>query len=161
VTKARWLFGPDYESPLFASNVTLRNAVREVFKQDVPKEAFDNPRKRMDLLFLPDATLSAVATEDTDEASQLVTMRKVLLIELKRGGFKIGRKEMDQARGYIEDILHCGLLEGPPFVQAFVVGRELDPRTSPQVDVRIPGQPYPFTGRRRFYPTSFSEGAAA
>lgn len=130
VTKARWLFGPEYESPLYASNVSLRNAVKEVFKEKVPADAFDNSRKRIDLLFLPDSTLSAVATEDFDDTTQLATLRKVLLIELKKGGSKIGREEMTQAEGYIEDLLHCGLLDGPPYVQAFVVGRELNPRTT-------------------------------
>lgn len=130
VTKARWLFGPEYESPEYASNVSLRNAVKTVFKEKVPADAFDNSRKRIDLLFLPDSTLSAVATEDFDEATQLATIRKVLLIELKKGGSRIGRGEMAQAEGYIEDVLHCGLLDGAPHVQAFVVGRELNPRTT-------------------------------
>jgi len=138
VTKARWLFGPEYESPLYASNVSLRNAVKEVFKEKVPADAFDNSRKRIDLLFLPDSTLSAVATEDIDDATQLSTFRKVLLIELKKGGSKIGREEMTQAQGYIEDLLYCGLLDGSPYVQAFVVGRELNPRTTA---VKIVGDP--------------------
>lgn len=125
VTKARWLFGPEYESPLYASNVSLRNAINKVFGQQVTAEAFENPRKRMDLLFLPDSTLSAWATEDIDDKTQLATLRRVLLIELKKGGSTIGRTEMNQAANYVQDILHCGLLEGPPFIQAFVVGRQL------------------------------------
>lgn len=140
VTKARWLFGPEYESPIYASNVSLRNAVREVFKEKVPADAFDNSRKRIDLLFLPDSTLSAVATEDIDGETQLSTLRKVLLIELKKGGAKIGREEMTQAEGYIEDLLHCGLLDGPPYVQAFVVGRELNPRTTAVKTIGDPEQ---------------------
>lgn len=140
VTKACWLFGPEYESPLYASNVSLRNAVKEVFKEKVPTEAFDNSRKRIDLLFLPDSTLSAVATEDIDDVTQLSTLRKVLLIELKKGGAKIGREEMTQAEGYIEDLLHCGLLDGPPYVQAFVVGRELNPRTTAVKTIGDPEQ---------------------
>lgn len=140
VTKARWLFGPEYESPLYASNVSLRNAVKEVFKEKVPADAFNNPRKRIDLLFLPESTLSAVATEDIDAETQLSTLRKVLLIELKKGGSRIGREEMTQAEGYIEDLLHCGLLDGPPYLQAFVVGRELNPRTTAVKTIGDPEQ---------------------
>lgn len=140
VTKARWLFGPEYESPLYASNVSLRNAVKAVFQEKAPTDAFDNSRKRIDLLFLPDSTLSAVATEDFDDATQLSTLRKVLLIELKKGGSTIGRAEMTQAEGYIEDLLHCGLLDGPPYVQAFVVGRELNPRTTSVKTIGDPEQ---------------------
>jgi hypothetical protein len=140
VTKARWLFGPEYESPLFASNVTLRTAIAKVFQQKVPPDAFDNPRRRTDLLFLPDSTLSAVATEDINNETKLATHRKVLLIELKKGGSKIGRKEMIQAEGYVEDILHCGILDGPPHIQAFVVGREVNERTSAVKTVGEPEQ---------------------
>jgi hypothetical protein len=140
VTKARWLFGPEYESPLYASNLSLRSAVNKVFEENVCTGAFDNSRKRMDLLFLPNSTLSAVATEDFDDTTKLVTLRKVLLIELKKGGSKIGREEMTQAEGYIEDLLHCGLLEGPPHVHAFVVGRELNPRTTATKIVGDPEQ---------------------
>ena len=37
---------------------------------------------------------------------------------------------MDQANGYIEDLLGSGHLTGSPFVQAFVVGHEIDPKTT-------------------------------
>lgn len=140
VTKARWLFGPEYESPLYASNVTLRTAIKKVFDKKLPPEAFDNPRKRMDLLFLPDSTLSAVATEDIHDETKLATLRRVLLIELKKGGSKIGRDEMVQGEGYVEDILHCGLLDGSPFIDAFVVGRELKERTTAVKTIGAPAQ---------------------
>jgi Histidine kinase-, DNA gyrase B-, and HSP90-like ATPase len=140
VTKARWLFGPEYESPLYASNVSLRNAVSRVFTERIRGDAFENPRKRIDLLFLPNSTLSVVATEDVDGTTQLATMRRVLLIELKKGGSKIGREEMMQTEGYVEDLLHCGLLDGPPFIQAFVVGRELNERTTAIKTMGVPEQ---------------------
>ncbi|MBI2393245.1 MAG: hypothetical protein HYV09_26910 [Deltaproteobacteria bacterium] len=47
---------------------------------------------------------------------------------------------MTQAEGYIEDLLHCGLLDGPPFVQAFVVGRELNSRTTAVKTIGDPEQ---------------------
>jgi hypothetical protein len=138
VTKARWLFSPEFESPEFASNVSLRNAVKAVFGKKVPANAFDNPAKRIDLLFLPDSTLSAVATEEMDHTRQLMTMDKVLLLELKKGGSVIGREEMQQAEDYIEDLLHCGHLDGSPHVQAFVIGHKLNTRTT---SVKIIGDP--------------------
>ena len=59
------------------------------------------------------------------EESSLTQLRDVLIIELKKGGFTITRKEMDQAGGYIEDLLHCGLLDGEPHIRAFVVGHKI------------------------------------
>lgn len=126
VTRARWLFGPEFDSPEYASNISLQNAVEKVFGQRVDKKAFINHRNRPDLVILEDATLSAVATEQVDDTNGLATLRDVLVIELKRGGSKIGRDEVNQATGYVEDLLNCGLLDGPPFIRAFAVGHEVD-----------------------------------
>lgn len=131
VTQARWLFGPEFDSHEYATNVSLQNAVKKVFGQRIDKSAFIDPKKRPDLVALSDASLCAVGTEQIDSVSGLATMRDVLLIEVKRGGARIGREELDQASGYVEDILNCGLLDGPPFISAFVVGHELDQRTTP------------------------------
>jgi hypothetical protein len=127
---ARWLFGPEYDSPHYSFNLGLRNAVKKVLNIDVPTSAFNNSRKRPDILVRGDSSLLAVGTEDTDVDTQIVTCRRVLLVELKKGGFRIGRGEMDQASGYIEDLLNCGHLTGTPYIHAFVVGHERDPKTT-------------------------------
>lgn len=138
VTEARWLFGPEYDSPTYASNLGLRNAMRKVFKVQAGSEDFENSRKRPDILMLNDGLVSAVATDDIDPESSIVTDRRVLLIELKKGGFVIGRDEVGQAEGYIEDLLHSGHLAGRPFIHAFVVGHEIAPKTT---KVRTLGEP--------------------
>ena len=130
VTQARWLFGPEYDSPHYASNVGLRNAVLKVFGTDSAPDMFENSRKRPDLLVRPDSTLAAVATEDFDPETNIVTFRRILLIELKKGGFTIGRKEMNQAHEYVEELLGSGLIDGRPFIHAFVVGHKLDPKAT-------------------------------
>lgn len=48
-------------------------------------------------------------------------MRHLLVIELKRGGFKIDREERNQAQGYIEDLLHSNLGNNCR-ITGFVVG---------------------------------------
>lgn len=130
VTQARWLFGPDFDSPSYASNISLQNGVGKIFEKKMDRSAFINERKRPDLLILADSTISAVATEDFDENEQLTKMEKILLIELKRGGHKIGREEINQANGYIEDLLNCGAIDGTPHISAFVVGHEIDSKTT-------------------------------
>jgi hypothetical protein len=49
---------------------------------------------------------------------------------LKKGRSEIGRSEVDQAAGYIEDLLHCGLLDGPPKIVSFVVGHLISDKLS-------------------------------
>ena len=131
VTQARWLFGPEFDSPEYASNVSLITAVEKVFKKQVDKEAFLNYRNRPDLVVLSDATISVVATEQFDETSSLSTMRDILIIELKRGRSRVGRTEINQASGYVEDLLNCGVLDGNPFISAFVVAHEIQEKVQP------------------------------
>jgi len=127
VAQARWLFGPEFDSPLYSSNLTLRRAVERVFGKRLPEGAFDNPRRRPDLVVLSDgSSLCAVGCEELAPDSDLVQFRRVLVVELKRGGFRVTRSEVDQATGYAEDLLNCGLIDGMPFVSAWVVGDSVD-----------------------------------
>lgn len=131
ITQSRWLFGPEFDSPEYASNVSLTTAAYTVFKKRATAGSFLNERKRPDLVILADATLSSVATEQIDESSGLATIKDVLLIELKKGDSTIGREEANQATGYVEDLLACGLLDGNPSIRAFVVGYRADNKTQP------------------------------
>ena len=130
VAQARWLFGVEYDSSLYSFNLGLRNAVEALFKVKASSDDFDNSRKRPDLLVRDDGSIAAVSSEEYDAESGINQTSRVLLVELKKGGFKIGRSEMDQATGYIEDLIHSGHLTGTPFVEAVVVGHQLDSRTT-------------------------------
>jgi hypothetical protein len=59
-----------------------------------------------------------------------------LLIELKRGGFELTRKERNQAQGYVEDLVSCGSIIGSPFVYAFVVGEKFSGKLQPVSSVK-------------------------
>lgn len=128
LTQARWLFGPEFDTPEYASNISIRKAAEKVFNERIDREQFINYRQRPDLLILSDATLSIVSLDEFDRANGLNSLKEVLLIELKRGGFTIGRQEMNQAFDYVEDLLGCSLLDGAPYIRAFVVGHEADPK---------------------------------
>lgn len=128
VTEARWLFGPEFDSPEFVSNVSLSTAMRRVFGKRFGDQALDSPRHRPDLIVVPDATISGVATEHFDEASGLSVLQDILLIELKRGDSEIGRDQVYQACGYVEDLLASNLLDGQPYFRAFVVGHRIGPK---------------------------------
>jgi len=129
VTQARWLFGPEFDSPEYASNVSLINAAKIVFKKKLFADSFVNARKRPDLVILGDASLSMTATEGFKPGSELIEMMSILIVELKKGASTISRNEMNQASDYVEDILSCGVIEGAPFVHAFVVGHRIDKKT--------------------------------
>lgn len=125
VTEARWLFGPEFDSPEYSSNTSLKRAVEHVFKVKAKKNEFINYKKRPDLIALGDSSLGATCVETFDPESRLSKITNILLIELKRGGYRIKRKDVFQAMGYVEDLLNCGHIEGRPYIFSFVVGDQL------------------------------------
>ncbi len=134
VTESRWLFGIEFDTPEYVSNVSLTTAMREIFGKRLVGGEIVNPRKRTDILVLGDATVSGVATERLEE-SALPTMSQVLLLELKRGGSEITRDNVNQATNYIEDFLGSRLIEGEPFFRVFVVGHTVSDKVQVRRDI--------------------------
>lgn len=136
VTAARWLFGPEFESAEYSFNRQLQTAVKEVLKKEVTKDSFNNHRKRPDLVVLPNSTLSITGTEIFDPESGLSSVNRLLLLELKKGGSKLGRTERNQAQGYVEDFMNCGSLIGNPHIESFVVGETITEKVAPLTTVK-------------------------
>lgn len=151
VTQARWLFGPEFDSPEFTANKSLTTAMRQLFGKAVKDSEFLNPRKRPDLLVIEDATVSGVATEHFEEGVGLVGLRDILLIELKKGKATINRENVNQAVNYVEDLLNSGHLDGKPYIKAFVVGHKRSEKVEPVR--RIGDQPE----KARIQVTTFSQ----
>jgi len=102
--------------------------------------ASTNSRQRPDIVVLADATCSVVGTESFDAAdSSLMRIRDVLIVELKKGKSTIGREEMNQADGYVQDFLGSGALDGTPMFRAFVVGHEIAQKTSREKEIKEEG----------------------
>lgn len=128
VTESRWIFGPEFESQEYTSNQNLQTIAKKIYHSD--RGMFLNPRKRPDLFVVGKSTYSITGLDDLD-GDGISTLRKILIIELKRGGFSIGRKERDQAFHYVEDILGSGLVPKTIEVRAYVVGDTIDKSVSP------------------------------
>ncbi|CAM2155235.1 protein of unknown function [Pararobbsia alpina] len=140
VTQARWLFGPEFDSSEYSSNVSLRTAAEKIFKKRLSAGAFINQRQRPDIVVLGDATCSIVGTEGFDPADPTLTrIQNVLIIELKKGRSAIGREEMNQADGYVQDFLNSGTLDGTPMFRAFVVGHEVAAKTTREKELKEDG----------------------
>lgn len=140
VTQARWLFGPEFDSSEYSSNVSLRTAAEKIFKKRLSTDAFINAKQRPDIMALADATCSIVGTEGFDAADPTLTrIQNVLIIELKKGRSAIGREEMNQGSGYVQDFLGSGALDGTPMFRAFVVGHEITAKTSRELEHKEEG----------------------
>lgn len=131
IASARWIFGPEFDSPEYSSNNQLHTTVEKVFGSKINKNAFKNYKKRPDIVVKGDSTFSITGTQIYDNESNLNSTDKILIIELKRGGFKVSREERNQAVGYVEDFMNCGTLIGTPYINAFVVGESFNGKVQP------------------------------
>ena len=119
VTEARWLFGPEYDSAEYISNRQLQTVIKTLFKGKSIERKDINYQKRPDIVCFDNSTMSITGTEDFFNDMEISTLTKILIIELKKGGFKVNRKERDQVQGYAEDLI----ISFPNVrVNAFVVG---------------------------------------
>lgn len=118
-----WIFGPEYETREYTSNQSLSTVVKNLLRSN-GEQILENPRLRPDFVVLPNSTIGTYAMDGYDARGEVVGIEKVLVVELKRGGFKIGRSEVSQALRYAEEIyLTSG--EGMRIV-CFVLGSSLD-----------------------------------
>lgn len=122
IAESRWLFGPEYESSEYIFNRQMKTAVSQVFGEDKFQRIDINEKKRPDLVIMPDSTIGVTGLTDMTDEPNLVKVRQLLLIELKKGAFKITRDERNQAQGYIEDLAKSTALGGNCRIIGFVVG---------------------------------------
>lgn len=129
ISQARWLFGIEYDSNAFTFNKTLSTVIEELMKGIKKESTSINWRKRPDLVFCDSFSIAATCTEDIDK-NGIAIINNVLIIELKRGGFKITREEMSQAEEYIDTIYKGNKLNSKPRIRAFVIGDSIDSNMS-------------------------------
>lgn len=121
IAESRWLFGPEYESSEYIFNRQMKTAVSKIFGESAFHCNDINYKKRPDLIAISDATISVTGIEEIPTDLGLAKVRKLLLIELKKGGFKITRGERNQAQEYVEDLLNSNL-GNECQITAYVVG---------------------------------------
>lgn len=121
IAESRWLFGPEYESSEYIFNRQMRTAVSKIFGEDKLHTVDINYKKRPDLICLPSSTIGVTGIEEMTADLNLAKVRNLLLIELKKGAFKITREERNQAQGYVEDLLASNL-GNECQITAYVVG---------------------------------------
>ena len=131
IASARWIFGPEFDSPEYSYNNQLHTTVEKVFGKKIDKNNFNNNKKRPDIVVMGESTFSINCITDYDTETSISQIKKVLIIELKRGGFKLGREERNQAVGYVEDFMNCGTLINTPYINAFLVGESFSEKVQP------------------------------
>lgn len=124
VAQAKWLFGPEYDSDMYTYNRTLMTVIRDVFKSIKYKE-IENPERRPDLVIFEESSIAPYCFEDWNEENNINECKRILIIELKKGGFEIKQNEIMQAMSYVNAIYSSSSLPAKPTINAYVVGGKI------------------------------------
>ncbi len=116
-----WMFGPEYEAVEFTSNRSMNTVVRDFFQ----RQGVNASRSRPDFVVLPDSSIGFYCADDFTNGEVSGT-RKILIIELKRGGFCVTQKELDQAREYAKELRAKGCAQQTTEIEAYVLGASLE-----------------------------------
>lgn len=127
ILNARWLFGAQFDSPMFVSNSALTTVVKDLFKdEDYDLDEISNPKRRPDIICLKRFSLKAVCTDRVDHTSgEIMKPDQILIVEVKRGGFEITEQEVSQVEYYVRQIRKSAVLHSSATIDAFVVGAKL------------------------------------
>ena len=120
-----WIFGPEYESVDFWSNRTLATIIRGMVGNVA--EQNNDTRRRPDIVALPNASLSIFTRDGFDEQHEVDGIDKVLIVELKRGGFNVTREERRQAEDYAMAIQASGKVKANADIICYVLGTTVAP----------------------------------
>lgn len=124
-----WIFGTEYESVDFRSNRGLTEIVYgflgEADGAGEVHEDYEQSRRRIDLIALPRGHVLEAFSADSYIDGRVAGIRKVLIVELKKGGFGLSIKEIDQARNYAVEIKSSGRVQPETQIEALVLGSKL------------------------------------
>jgi hypothetical protein len=117
-----WIFGPEFESISFTSNRSLATVVRKFFTT----ASLEHPSKRPDFVVLPDSSLGIYACDDFNERHEVSGFKSIVIVELKKGGFKITNQEKTQAGNYARELRRSGKVGKSTKIICYVLGTYVD-----------------------------------
>ncbi|GGZ89617.1 ATP-binding protein [Novosphingobium arvoryzae] len=125
--RSLWVFGPEYESIEFTSNMAMATVITKLFKGDVGAAEVKPTRNRPDFAILPDSSIGFYSRpsygRDDGEPDQI---EHLVIVELKRPGVVIRDEQMEQASKYARELLRLGYISSSTAVTCFVLGTRLD-----------------------------------
>lgn len=133
IADSRWVFGPEFESPEYLFNRQLQTAAKKLFRLE--DAYFSHPNSRPDLIVNVEEQETYSLSGVEDISSGVVRMRKILLVELKRGGFRITQKERNQAFQYVEALINTDAVDKNTETVTYVVGASIDNEISRETTV--------------------------
>lgn len=141
IAQGLWIFGPAYESVEYTSNQQMSTVLRKLFRIDTPATNLIRP----DFVAVEDGSIGLASCNSHDNDGEVSGIDKVLIVELKRGGYEITDKDVAQAKRYADAIMDAGAATPETKFVLYILGTTVNKRTIP----------YP-QGNLQFEPMSYS-----
>jgi hypothetical protein len=116
-----WMFGPEYEATDFLSNRSMATVIRQLLGGGGDGASASRP----DFVALPDRSIGVYSADHFDSDGEVSGIRKVLIVELKKGGFVLDVKELRQAEDYAIGLQKAKQVKTDTDLVAFVLGTKL------------------------------------
>jgi hypothetical protein len=117
-----WMFGAQFESIDFTSNVGMTQVIKTIFKDVAGKGS----RNRPDFVALPDASVGFYSRPSYDENHDEDGVDHLVIIDLKTTGLPLGSKEKDQVWKYVKELRALGYIKKFTRVDGFVLGDKIE-----------------------------------
>lgn len=122
-----WIFGPEYEGVKYHPNKTINTIIKNLLGKKVN---VDNGNLRPDFVLTPDSIISGFCSPSYDEKGIVAGYDKLLIVEIKKGGFTIGIEEMRQAQDYAISIRNAGKGFDRTVISGYVLGSKHDTKVN-------------------------------
>lgn len=116
-----WMFGPEYESVEFTSN----RAMVTVIRQYLGGSADEISTRRPDFVALPERSIGVYSADHFDNDGEVAGVRKVLIVELKKGGSTLTTKELRQGEDYALELQKANHVNKTTEIVVFVLGESV------------------------------------
>src|SRR6185437_2417883 len=117
-----WIFGPEYETIEFTSNVGMTKVIHSLFRSDLTGSLH-----RPDFAILPSGSVGLYSYPKYDDHGAEMGVDRLAIVELKKPGVPISTDEKGQAWKYVKELYDKGLLQDYSRVTCFVLGVSVDP----------------------------------
>ncbi|MGO7152481.1 ATP-binding protein [Rhizobium leguminosarum] len=118
-----WMFGPQFESIEFTSNVGMTKVIQTLFRDPKGKGS----RNRPDFVVLPDASVAFYGRPSYDHEFEQDGIDHVVIVDLKTTGLALGSREKDQVWRYVKELRLRGVLKSYAKVNGFLLGDRIEP----------------------------------
>ncbi|MGE5528240.1 MAG: ATP-binding protein [Patescibacteria group bacterium] len=116
-----WIFGPEYESVEFTSN----RAMATIINNYLGGTSNSLSNRRPDIVALPDRSICCYTADKFDDNGEVDGIRKVLIVELKKGGFILRTTELRQGEDYAQELQKANLVTKSTEIIVYVLGARL------------------------------------